>query len=71
MEIEKYKSADLFTGYGWEVELMHKISILKTWKTPTGTHKFWIKELNSRRRVYVEIPKPARVELKCSQNQMR
>jgi hypothetical protein len=25
-----------------------------------------IKELNPRRRVYVEIPKPARVELKCS-----
>jgi hypothetical protein len=24
------------------------------------------KELNPRRRVYVEIPKPARVELKCS-----
>jgi hypothetical protein len=29
----------------------------------------WFKELNPRRRVYVEIPKPARVELKCSQNQ--
>jgi hypothetical protein len=28
----------------------------------------WFKELNPRRRVYVEIPKPARVELKCSQN---
>jgi hypothetical protein len=26
------------------------------------------KELNPRWRVYVEIPKPARVELKCSQN---
>jgi hypothetical protein len=26
------------------------------------------KELNPRRRVYVEIPKPSRVELKCSQN---
>jgi hypothetical protein len=26
------------------------------------------KELNPRRRVYVEIPKPARVELKCSQS---
>jgi hypothetical protein len=25
-----------------------------------------IKELNPRRRVYVEIPKPSRVELKCS-----
>jgi hypothetical protein len=27
-----------------------------------------IKELNPRPRVYVEIPKPSRVELKCSQN---
>jgi hypothetical protein len=27
-----------------------------------------LKELNPRRRVYVEIPKPARVQLKCSQN---
>jgi hypothetical protein len=27
-----------------------------------------LKELNPRRRVYVEIPKPVRVELKCSQN---
>jgi hypothetical protein len=27
-----------------------------------------IKEVNQRRRVYVEIPKPSRVELKCSQN---
>jgi hypothetical protein len=26
-----------------------------------------VKELNPRRRVYVEIPKPSRVELKCSQ----
>jgi hypothetical protein len=26
------------------------------------------KELNPSRRVYVEIPKPARVELRCSQN---
>jgi hypothetical protein len=26
------------------------------------------KELNPRRRVYVEIPNPSRVELKCSQN---
>jgi hypothetical protein len=25
---------------------------------------FWFKELNPRRRVYVEIPKPSRVELK-------
>jgi hypothetical protein len=25
-----------------------------------------LKELNPRRRVYVEIPKPSRVELKCS-----
>jgi hypothetical protein len=25
-------------------------------------------KLNPRRRVYVEIPKPSRVELKCSQN---
>jgi hypothetical protein len=32
-------------------------------------HKLIIaKELNPRRRVYVEIPKPSRVELKCSQN---
>jgi hypothetical protein len=31
----------------------------------------WIKELNPRRRVYVEIPKPSRVELKCSQNPRR
>jgi hypothetical protein len=29
---------------------------------------FMLKELNPRRRVYVEIPKPSRVELKCSQN---
>jgi hypothetical protein len=29
------------------------------------------KELNLRRRVYVEIPKPSRVELKCSQNPRR
>jgi hypothetical protein len=29
-----------------------------------------LKELNPRRRVYVEIPKPSRVELKC-QNQRR
>jgi hypothetical protein len=28
-------------------------------------NKFLFKELNPRRRVYVEIPKPARVELKC------
>jgi hypothetical protein len=27
-----------------------------------------IKELNPRWRVYVEIPKPSRVELICSQN---
>jgi hypothetical protein len=27
-----------------------------------------VKELNPSRRVYVEIPKPLRVELKCSQN---
>jgi hypothetical protein len=27
-----------------------------------------IKELNPRRRVYVEIPIPSRVELKCSQD---
>jgi hypothetical protein len=27
-----------------------------------------IKELNPRRRVYVEIPKPSRVEQKCSHN---
>jgi hypothetical protein len=27
-----------------------------------------VKELNPRRRVYVEIPKPLMVELKCSQN---
>jgi hypothetical protein len=27
-----------------------------------------LKELNPRRRVYVEIPIPSRVELKCSQN---
>jgi hypothetical protein len=27
---------------------------------------FLVKELNPRRRVYVEKPKPARVELKCS-----
>jgi hypothetical protein len=26
----------------------------------------WLKELNPRRRVYVEIPKPSRVELKCN-----
>jgi hypothetical protein len=26
------------------------------------------KELNPRRRIYVEIPKPSRVALKCSQN---
>jgi hypothetical protein len=26
------------------------------------------KVLNPRRRVYVEIPRPSRVELKCSQN---
>jgi hypothetical protein len=26
----------------------------------------WLKELNPRRGVYVEIPKPSRVELKCS-----
>jgi hypothetical protein len=30
--------------------------------------KIWLKELYPRRRVYVEIPKPSRVELKCSQN---
>jgi hypothetical protein len=30
--------------------------------------RVWFKELNPRRRVYVEIPKPVRVELKCSQN---
>jgi hypothetical protein len=30
-----------------------------------------LKELNPRRRVYVEIPKPARVELKCSQNLLK
>jgi hypothetical protein len=27
-----------------------------------------LKELNPRRRVYVEVPKPSKVELKCSQN---
>jgi hypothetical protein len=32
---------------------------------------FIIKELNQRRRVYVEIPKPPGVELKCSENQRR
>jgi hypothetical protein len=26
----------------------------------------WFKELNPRRRVYAEIPKPSRVELKCN-----
>jgi hypothetical protein len=26
----------------------------------------WVKELNPRRKVYVEIPKPSRVEPKCS-----
>jgi hypothetical protein len=26
----------------------------------------WFKELNPRRRVYVEIPKPSRVELRCN-----
>jgi hypothetical protein len=34
--------------------------------------KIQFKELNPRQRVYVmyvEIPKPSRVELKCSQNQ--
>jgi hypothetical protein len=34
-------------------------------KMPTSA-MFLIKELNPRRRVYVEIPKPSRVELKCS-----
>jgi hypothetical protein len=28
--------------------------------------EYMLKELNPRRRVYVEIPKPSRVELKCS-----
>jgi hypothetical protein len=32
-----------------------------------GNHASLFKELNPRRRVYVERPKPARVELKCSQ----
>jgi hypothetical protein len=35
------------------------------------TTGFGFKELNLRRRVYVEIPKPSRVELKCSQNKRR
>jgi hypothetical protein len=26
----------------------------------------WLKELNPRRRVYAEIPKPSRVEIKCT-----
>jgi hypothetical protein len=30
----------------------------------------WFKELNPRRRVYVEIPKPSRVELKCNQKRL-
>jgi hypothetical protein len=29
------------------------------------------KELNPRRRVYVETPKPSKVELRCSQNLRR
>jgi hypothetical protein len=53
------------------------------WKSNSGTLgkktmymkknmvKCGLKELNQRRRVYVEIPKPARVELKCSQNPRR
>jgi hypothetical protein len=40
-------------------------------QTLSPSERVWhkmIKELNPRR-VYVEIPKPSRVELKCSQNQ--
>jgi hypothetical protein len=40
-------------------------------RAPLTCPDVWIKELNPRRRVYVEIPKPARVELKCSQNPRR
>jgi hypothetical protein len=31
-----------------------------------NSFEFIIKELNQRRRVYVEIPKPSQVELKCN-----
>jgi hypothetical protein len=39
------------------------------WRTMHASAEF--KELNPRPRVYVEIPKPSRVELKCSQNPRR
>jgi hypothetical protein len=43
------------------------------YKITASPSKCWfiVKELNPRRRVYVEIPKPARVELKLRQNPRR
>jgi hypothetical protein len=42
----------------------HLRPFLSCWLQTT----IWFKELNLRRRVYAEIPKPTGVELKCSQN---
>jgi hypothetical protein len=45
------------------------VQIKRSGVTPDlNLRSFLIKELNPRRRVYVEIPKPARVELKCFQS---
>jgi hypothetical protein len=43
--------------------MVYKPHFIMVWGNPSFA---WFKELNPRRRVYVEIPKPLRVELKCS-----
>jgi hypothetical protein len=55
------------TPYLWS-ELVFPLQI--EWMAHNGTlcslHHFIFKELNRRRRVYVEIPEPSRVKIKCS-----
>jgi hypothetical protein len=52
------------------IDRVYRGSALAGYRLPVKDQRrwVWLKELNPRRRVYVEIPKPARVELKCSQN---